>query len=142
VNLFKKGSEEMSQWTQVCGCIRYDALRMVGLPYSTLNEIKTLVGNTVSFKDPPEKWDKCNVPCGSEGSIQFVFWSNPSGSSLAAFTVGVFGDLRDFGTEDVPKIREWFERVTSGEGVMVRNAILEISVEGTDEPVILRHINK
>lgn len=129
----------MSQWTHVCGCIRYDALRMEGMPYNTLESIKELVGNPCSFEDNKEVWDACNVPCGSEGSIQFVFWSNPSISSLSAFAVGILGDLRDFGTEDVPKIKEWFEGITKSKGIMVRNAILEICIEGTKEPIILRH---
>lgn len=132
----------MSQWTHVCGCIRYDAIRMVGMPYSTLDSIKELVGNPVSYEDSEEKWDKCNVPCGREGSIQFVFWSNPSLSSLSAYTVAVFGDLRDFGKEDVPKIQEWFDKITTAKGVMVRNAIIEICVEYEKEPIILRYDTK
>lgn len=132
----------MSQWTHVCGCIRYDALRLAGMPYSTIEDIKKLVGNPVSFDDPEKKWDECNVPLGSEGSIQFVFWSNPSPNSLSAFTVAVFGDLRDFGKDDVPKIREWFNKVTTGKGVMVRSAIVEICVEYEEEPIILRYVDK
>ena len=128
----------MSQWTHVCGCIRYDALRMEGMPYSTLDQIKKLVGNTCSFEDSPEKWDRCNVPCGSEGSVQFIFWSNPSLNSTSAYTVAVFGDLRNFGEEDVPKIKKWFNRITTGKDVMVRNAIVEVCVEGVDKPIILR----
>ncbi len=128
----------MSQWTHICGCIRYNALRIANMPYNTLSEIKGLVGNSVSFEDSVEKWDACNVPCGSEGSIQFVFWANPSLNDLAAYTVAIFGDLRDFGVEDVPKIKEWWERVTTGKDVMVRNAILEVCVEGDDKPIILR----
>lgn len=129
----------MSQWTHVCGCIRYDALRMKGVPYNTLDEIKKLIGNSVSYDDSEEKWDICNVPRDSEGSIQFVFWSNPDLHNIAAFTVAIFGDLRDFGMEDVPKIKAWFEQVTKGKGIMVRNAILEICVESQEEPIILRY---
>lgn len=128
----------MSQWTHVNGAIRYDALRMPGMPFSTLEEIKTLLGNTVSFEDDEEVWDKCNVPCGSEGSIQFLFWQNPRMNDLAAFGVLIFGDLRDFGMDGVPKIKEWFEKVTKTKGLMVRSAILEIKVE-YEEPIILRY---
>ena len=128
----------MSQWTHVCGCIRYDALRIAGMPFNTIESIKELIGNPVSYEDSQEKWDICNVPCGSEGSIQFVFWQNPQLNHAAAFTVGVFGDLRDFGLEDVCKIKEWFNKVTKTKGVMVRNAILEICVEFR-EPIILRY---
>ena len=82
------------------------------------------------------------MPCGSEGSIEFVLHENPSHTSLAAFGVHVFGDLRDFGSdEDVEKIREWFKRVTTTAGVMVRSAILEINVEYGDA-IILRYEDK
>ena len=131
----------MSQWTHVNGAIRYDALRIEGMPFNTLESYKTLLGNTASFEDDEEAWDKCNVPTGSEGSIQFNFWANPDLRHLASFGVHVFGDLRDFGKEDVSKIKEWFKRVTTTKGVMVRSAILEINVEGS-EPIILRYEDK
>lgn len=128
----------MSQWTHVNGAIRYDSLRMEGMPFNKLQDFKELLGNTCSYEENEKTWDKCNVPCGSEGSIQFNFWSNPHLSSLASFGVHIFGDLRDFGKEDVPKIEKWFEKVTKTKGVMVRSAILEIEVEG-EEPIILQH---
>ena len=131
----------MSQWTHVNGAIRFDALRIEGMPFSTLGAIKELCGNTASFEDSEEAWDKCNVPQGSEGSIQFAYWASPDLHSIAAFGVHVFGDLRDFGTDDVPSLRKWFERVTQTKGVMICSAIMEIAVEGTDEPIILRHIS-
>lgn len=119
----------MSQWTHVNGAIRFDSVRMEGMPFNTLDAIKKLCGNTASFKDSSAAWDKCNVPSGSEGSIQFSFWANSSLTSTAAFGVHIFGDLRDFGSEDVHKIKEWFGRVTTTEHVMIRSAILEIRVE-------------
>jgi len=129
----------MSQWTHVCGCIRYDALRIhKNMPFSTIEEIKALIGNPVSFDDPLEKWNACKVPCGSEGSIQFLFWENPILNYVAAFTVAVFGDLRDFGPEDIPKIEQWFNRVTNQPNLMVRSAILLIEAEGFD-PIVLRY---
>lgn len=131
----------MSQWTHICGCIRYDALRMTGIPFATIEEIKKLIGNTVKFGDEKEKWDACNVPCGSEGSIQFIFWSNPELSSLTAFTVAIFGDLRDFGLEGISEIKDWFNRVIKAEGLMVRSAILKIDVEGS-ESIILQNEEK
>ena len=128
----------MSQWTHVCGCIRFDAFRMTNMPYSTLDCIKQLLGNTVSFGDSKEKWLNCDVPCGSEGSIQFSFWDNPCLNHMAAFTVAIFGDLRDFGMEDVPQIEKWFDKVTKTKNVMVRDAILRIDVEGVEDPIILK----
>lgn len=132
----------MSQWTHVNGSIRFDALRIEGMPFNTAKEIEELLGNTATFEDSEDVWDKCNVPHGSEGSIQFHLWVNPNLHHIAAFTVGIFGDLRDFGADDVHKIEEWFKRVTETEHIMIRSAILEIDVEYTDEPIILRFVKK
>ena len=113
----------MSQWTHVCGCIRYNSMRM-GRYLDTQSGIRRLIER--------------KVPFGSEGGLEFVYWDNPSVSALAAFSVGIFGDLRDFGIGEVPQIKEWFEQVTNRKGIWVRNAILEICVEGIEEPIILR----
>ena len=128
----------MSQWTHVNGAIRYDSLRIADVPFNKLEDFKQLLGNTCSYEDDEEIWSKCNVPCGSEGSIQFNFWTCPDICNLAAFGVHIFGDLRDFGKIGVPKIKEWFERITKAKNVMVRSEILEIEVEG-EEPIILQH---
>lgn len=138
----REGEYGMSQWTHVNGSIRFDALRIEGMPFNTVAKIKELLGNTALFEDSKEVWDKCNVPFGSEESIQFNIWDNPNKSSMAAFVVSMFGDLRNFGMEDVPKIKEWFKRVTETEHVMIRSAILEIDVEYSDEPIILRFEKK
>ena len=122
----------------MCGCIRFDALRLPGMPFSRLEHIKTLLGDSCSFDDPPEIWDQCNVPAGSEGSIQFFYYENPHKPSAAAFAVGIIGDLRDFGSDQVPRIKEWFERVINTDSPMVRNAILRIDVEGEHAPIILQ----
>ena len=120
----------MSQWTHVNGSIRFDALRMQGMPFARIEDIKALMGNTWDFDDDEATCEACTVPEGSEGSLRFMFWSNPSINSISAYTVGIFGDLRDFGSkEDVKSIKEWFNKIISTDGVMVRSAILEVAVE-------------
>jgi len=116
---------------------------MTGMPFTTIADVVRHLGRTCSYEDDVADGvcDKCDTPCGSEGSIKLSFYVNPDASALAAYSVAVFGDLRDYGKEDVPKIEAWFKKVTTGKGVMVRNAILEITIEGEDEPVILRHKN-
>ena len=110
----------MSQWTHVTACIRFDALRMVGMP-----NMKPDLGITASYEDAREKWDQCNVPCGSEGSLQHYMWEDPNTSSLAAYTAMFWGDLRDY--DDEQEILDYFTRIT--EGKMIRSGVIEIAVE-------------
>lgn len=113
----------MSQWTHVCGCIRYDALRFV----EEIDFTKVL-GHPFRFDDFPDNPKECGIPYGSEGSIQYKVITNPQIESLAAYTVAVWGDLRDFGEESVPKIEKWFEKITA-KPLCVRNAVMEVEVE-------------
>lgn len=117
----------MSQWTHMAATIRFDALRMAGMPAPNL-------GNTCTYESDQNAWDLCNVPCGSEGSLQYHVWENPSPNDLAAYTAMIWGDLRDYG--DVEEITEYLNQVTDGH--MIRQGVAEIEVEG-GEPVVLRH---
>lgn len=114
----------MSQWTHVTGCIRFD-----GLPGAiqdhTVENVKKYLGNTCEFFSEREDWDKCNVPCGSEGSLQYKVLE--VGGGLIWLTVAIWGDLRSY--DNVTEIKEWFERVTHIKGLSVRGAVLEIEVE-------------
>jgi hypothetical protein len=67
---------------------------------------------TAFFDDNEKKWAECNVPMGSEGSIHVEIWRNPNESHLAAYTITIFGDLRDHGDEkDGEAFKAWFKDV-------------------------------
>jgi len=111
----------MSQWTHLAGIIRLDnfGAGIVRLPNAHKNEkIKQAVvkalGNTCNYDSPTEAWDRCTVPCGSEGSLQYkVFPNSDSDEDSHALSWGyavIWADLRDFGSEDVPKIENWFQK--------------------------------
>ena len=114
----------MSQWTHVAGCIRIDDLRLNG--NSEIDEIKRVMGKPLRWED--KDWDDKVVkrpPTGSEGSLEYDIWVEPNMSSLAAYTVSVWGDLRDY--NDVAEIREWFSEII--DSFMIRDAVLSINVE-------------
>lgn len=117
----------MSQWTHVAATIRFDALRMAGMPAPAL-------GITCTYESDENAWDLCNVPCGSEGSLQYHVWENPSPNDLAAYTSMIWGDLRDY--DDVAEITEYLDKVTQGQ--MIRQGVVEIEVERRDV-VVLRY---
>lgn len=100
----------MSQWTHVAATIRFDALRLPGFPDQ----------RPALHRDIPE---------GSEGPLIATLWENPQRNHLASYTATIFGDLRDFGEEDVKSIRDYFHRLTSGETTMVRQGVAVVRVE-------------
>lgn len=112
----------MSVWTHFAAVIRFDSLRVPGLEYM---ELGPDLGKTCDWGDDQKVWEACNVPCGSEGSIQYQIWENPHQSSLAAYTAMIWGDLRDY--EDRDELVAYLNRVT--EGKMIRAGIAEIHTE-------------
>lgn len=99
----------MSNWTHVAGIIRVDGI----IESSDMgNEIKRIIGKEVHFDSSMDEWNDFDrnpeeyLPCGSEGTLRMTLWENPNKSSMAAYTVSIFGDLRD---HDSPtEIIKWF----------------------------------
>lgn len=118
----------MSTWTHVAATIRFDALRLPGMPNQ-----KPDLGKSCDFESESADWDACTVPCGSEGSLQTQLWENPHPTHMAAYTAMIWGDLRDYA--DVEEVIGYLDRIT--EGRMVRQGVAEIEVE-CQEPVIVR----
>ena len=128
----------MSQWTHVHGVIRFDFLRMA-LPRPNF---EALLGKTQTLHAMMAAYDRgedlpdieTKLPEGSEGTLEWLLWENPDKNHLAAFTVTVFGDLRDYGQPDVDRdLIPWWNAVTLNnpvQGLMVRNAVLCVDVEG------------
>jgi hypothetical protein len=113
----------MSIWTHVAAAIRFDAMRTLPDARARMHPV---LGNTVSFTDDEQAWLKCDVPCGTEGSLQHTLWENPHLSSLSAYTATIFGDLRDY--NNVGEIVEYLRRCTQDR--FVRQGVAVIEVEG------------
>lgn len=119
----------MSIWTHVAAVIRFDGLQLFG-------DTPPELGNGCAYHDPKEKWDRCDIPTGSEGSLQTHLWVNPEKNNLAAYTATIWGDLRDY--TDVKEVIDYLKRITKDK--MVRNGVATIEVEG-EQAVILHYIN-
>ena len=113
----------MSQWTHVTALIRYDAvLAMMGEPIT-----KEELGEISTFENPI---DDTIIPCGSEGSLEYEILKTGGDSSLACRAVAFWGDLRDFGKneiEDVKSILDYLDKITKDK--MIRSGVVEITVE-------------
>ena len=119
----------MSVWTHVAGCIRVDSFPFMAQPDFKKIFIKELWDE----KDDGE----CNMPSGSEGSLDYRIIRNPDPHAMSAYTVVIFGDLRDFGKEDKEELVNWWNRVLKECG-MIRQAVLQAIFEDEKEPLILQ----
>lgn len=124
----------MSRWTHINGSIRVDWMRGV-LPPLPFDEIF----KTCDYDDDEAKWKECNVPKGSEGSVRVICLENPNENDLAAYTVVIYGDLRDFGEKaDIDGVRDWFYGVCK-KLKMIRQAILQVEDEGEENSCVLEY---
>lgn len=109
----------MSQWTHIAGLIRLDSMgaAIVRLPVREMNDrlkvaAAKALGYTCNFESSIEAREACSVPQGSEGSLQYQVFSNSDKDehALSWGYVAIWGDLRDFGTEDYPSVLDWFQK--------------------------------
>jgi len=115
----------MSQWTHVNASIRFDGLE---------NQLPTeeTFGKVCRPDDKNHAhWYSPDLPCGTEGSIDYSIIMNPRQTSIAYMIVVFFGDLRDY--KDVDEVLEYFRKITRGS--MVRSGVLEINVESRHKQV-------
>lgn len=115
----------MSTWTHITGCIRIDGIPMLRPAGGTKEGVEKILGNTCDFDSPDSAWDKCDVPCGSEGSLQYKIIR--AGDGLVLWTVAIWGDLRDY--DNIEEIKGWFNKVTSKK-ISIRDAVLSIDLNG------------
>lgn len=121
----------MSVWTHVAGVIRVDDIRLDDY----LPNFDKMVGKECLFESSENIWlDMENnpndyMPCGSEGTLQKSVWINPKKSDMAAYTISVFGDLRDY--EEPQPIIDWFIKVCDKLGY-IRQAVITVDTEGQE----------
>ncbi len=159
----------MSQWTHLAGIIRLDSMgnAMVRWPaeekrQKIVDAVERALGYTCNFESSIEDSQRCTVPTGSEGSLQYRVSRNSDEDehALSWGYIAIWGDLRDFGTEDVQGIVDWFqkslERLNKPAGFkdpkdmterekaeymlaafMIRDAVLSVSVEYSPKAILL-----
>ena len=127
----------MSVWTHINGNIRLDEFGE-----HSERKIKSIMGKMKVYKpelsglsedDFSDDYNEITLPIGSEGSVLYSVVANKDVSSLPAYSISIWGDLRDYDTDKVnEELIPWFKDLllTFKSGYMLmRNAILEIEVE-------------
>jgi hypothetical protein len=88
------------------------------------------LGETCGFNDAEAAWEKCSVPCGSEGSVLWKFLEYKVSSSITRGHYQIWGDLRDFGHKELPQVAAWLKKI-SGQfepDFSIRQAVLQVDV--------------
>lgn len=113
----------MSNWTHVSAICRIDDIRLSDI----IPSFDQLIGRECLFDSPRTLWREMAdapeefLPCGSEGTLHKSVWINPHKSDMAAYTVSIFGDLRDH--DDPQAVVDWFKELCSD--LPVRGAVIE-----------------
>lgn len=126
----------MSRWTHIAAIFRLDSFDRI-----SDEEIRKIFGKEVTWKQLisyNERDNEKTLPMGSEGTLQMNIWHNPDKGCIASTSVSVFGDLRDYGGEDIEKLKEWFNGCCNNE-FRVRQAVIQIIDEYADKPLILQY---
>lgn len=103
----------MSFWTHVNGAIRFDYV----------GDRKLIKKKDLGIISTFENWkEETDMPCGSEGSLEYrIIETNPP-HNMARQTVVFWGDLRGF--ENDAELIAYFERII--EGRCIRSGVIHI----------------
>ena len=116
----------MSIWTNVLGVVRFSDEKLIDLS-------KVFIAEDFCYK--PIRG--CNMPYGTEGSIQWYaqkenveYSGDGYGNEVAIYLrqIVFYGDLRDFEAKDCKIIREWWSAIPEklGQHCWIRDAILNV----------------
>ena len=117
----------MSIWTHVAAIIRIDTIKGLGIGPQNKEELEKVLGPVARFNSSDEDWNSCTLPRGSEGSLEYVIWENEDEHCVSAFTVSVFGDLRDY--DEIESIEKWFNEFCGKFSGWIRQAVCLAEVE-------------
>lgn len=114
----------MSQWTHVAAVFRIDAFSRD----LTSEKVEAIIGKELGFEPlDPSVAEDGYLPMGSEGTLKYAITVNPDVHALAAYTLTVYGDLRDY--DSVEELETWFKKCVRG-FALIRQAVCTIEVEG------------
>lgn len=133
----------MSNWVHVNGVFRIDSIRSIDPEFKP----EEIFGKQCLFKDSEEVWNDFSdnpddfLPAGSEGTCEMSVWEDPDPCSIAAYTVSIFGDLRDCNSTN--NILQYFIKVCRkiNKNYMIRQAVITAESEVIDQTRTITFIN-
>jgi hypothetical protein len=127
----------MSVWTHVAAVFRVDDFRFEG---KQRPDFEKIFGKSCLWGSPSKVWADYHkhpeqyLPCGSEGSLEMSVWENPNKEDITAYSISVFGDLRDY--SNIKKIEKWFDECCKK--LWIRQAVITIECE-TGKTIVKRY---
>ena len=114
----------MSVWAHVAGVVRIDDLR---IDNSNPPDFDEIFGAEFDYEEMYDihYYSGKIMPCGSEGTLHKSVYINPDCSEASAYTVSIFGDLRDFYSSK--EIIDWFTDCLKD--LLVRQASILVEIE-------------
>ncbi len=113
----------MSYWTHVNCIMRVDEV----YGYTPDGAILRDLFKTCTYDSSEKEFAECNVPCGSEGSLQVSIWISPSEYGVDRYTVSIFGDLRDYEETRHQEIVEWLNHMIQDKELMIRDGVMTVN---------------
>lgn len=131
--------KNISCWTQVAAVIRVDDFRLDEKDVLDFDEIfgkECLWGSDMKVWEDAKKHPDRYLPMGSEGTLQKSVWVNPNMSHMDAYTVSIFGSLRDCSSSEW--IIEWMKNKINEirEYLLIRQAVITASCGAEPEPLV------
>lgn len=119
----------MSTWTHVAAIVRVEGLCMT--EDQSRPDWDAIFGKECLFDAPSKVWDDAikypdkYLPMGSEGSLRKTACMNPDPSCADAYTISIFGDLKDYNAPSL--VIDWFKKVVKSDYIIVRQACITVS---------------
>lgn len=127
----------MSVWTHITGALRIDAVVMNKQhEQMILKKVHETLGKTCNHDSTSDVFNACNVPRGSEGSLQYYVHQYDTGLPWAI--IGIWGDLRDY--DNVDEIKAWWEKVCKA-FPLVRQGVLVVRCEASNESHVWPYVH-
>ena len=132
----------MSNWTHVCGMVRFDDLGgIVGKDCFTDKNLEDVFGRIKLWEDfgkDDEDKDVSHCPMGSEGSLEYTLYRDKKAienSCICNTYLMIHGDLRDYDTPE--DVIEWFKKAVKKckkKNLFVRDAVISAYDEWGRKP--------
>jgi len=101
----------MSEWTSVKGFIE---IKKYNTARESTDKLKNIIGKIQNYNSKDYNPKDTKIPCGSEGSLNYVINQPLKLNSFIWAYITIFGNLRDFDIKEFNTIKYWLNCIKDG----------------------------